>query len=78
MPLIYWNGTTVEGMHLIRELRGKGTEVYFTIDAGPQLKAICHAEDEQKVKKDLESLPGVQRVITTKLGGPAHLLGDSE
>ena len=76
--LIYWNGTTVEGMHLIRELRGKGTEAYFTIDAGPQLKAICQADDEQKVKKDLESLPGVQRVIATKLGGPAYLLGDSE
>lgn len=72
--LIYWNGTTVDGMHLIRELRGKGTEVYFTIDAGPQLKAICQAADEQKVKEKLENLPDVQRVISTRLGGPAHLL----
>ena len=74
--LIYWNGTTVEGMHLIRELREKGTEVYFTIDAGPQLKAICLPENELKIKNELEKLPGVIRVMSTKLGGDARLVGD--
>ncbi|MBN1406742.1 MAG: diphosphomevalonate decarboxylase [Calditrichaceae bacterium] len=75
--LIYWNGTTVDGMHLIRELRGKGSEVYFTIDAGPQLKAICQAKDEHKIKRELEALPGVVRVISTKIGGPARIIGES-
>jgi diphosphomevalonate decarboxylase len=65
-------------MHLIRELRGNGTEVYFTIDAGPQLKAICQAKDEDEVKKKLEALPGVVRVISTKIGGPARLIGDNQ
>lgn len=76
--LIYWNGTTVDGMHMLRELRGKGTEVYFTIDAGPQLKAICQPKDEQRIKEELEKLFGVQRVIITKLGGPAQILGKVE
>lgn len=73
--LIYWTGTTVDGIHLIRELRENGTEVYFTIDAGPQLKVVCQPEDEQRIKDELERLPGVQRVIITKLGGPAQILG---
>jgi diphosphomevalonate decarboxylase len=76
--LIYWNGTTVDGMHLIRELRGQGTEVYFTIDAGPQLKAVCQPKDEERIKEVLEKLPGVQKVIITKIGGPAQLLKDVE
>lgn len=76
--LLYWNGVTVDGMHLIRSLREKGTEVYFTIDAGPQLKAICLAKVAPDVRKELENLPGVLKVITTELGGPAHIIGEVE
>jgi len=76
--LIYWNGTTVDGMHLIRRLRASGTEVYFTIDAGPQLKAICRSADENRVRDELEKLDGVRKIITTGLGQPAHLIKDNE
>src|SRR5690606_9827895 len=40
-PLLYWNGATVECLHTVRKLRRSGVPVFFTIDAGPQLKAIC-------------------------------------
>jgi diphosphomevalonate decarboxylase len=72
--MLYWNGTTVEGMNLIRDLRKSGISVYFTIDAGPQLKAICLPDAVDKVKGALEQLPGIQKVICTKLGGDAQLL----
>lgn len=74
--LIYWNGTTVDGMHAIRELRQHGSEVYFTIDAGPQLKALCLPSDVDTVKKTLENIPGVQRVIHTALGDNARIIGE--
>ncbi len=69
--LIYWNGTTVDAMHHVREMRENGTPVFFTIDAGPQVKAICPAEYSGQVQKQLEQLPGVIRVIKTGLGGDA-------
>lgn len=72
--LIYWNGTTVDLIHSIRDLRAAGTNVFFTIDAGPQVKAICTADDAAKVRRMLEETPGVQRVIETGLGGDARVL----
>ena len=39
--LMYWNGVTVECVRAVRRLRAAGVPVFFTIDAGPQVKAIC-------------------------------------
>jgi diphosphomevalonate decarboxylase len=72
--LIYWNGTTVDAMHSIREMRDNGIPVFFTIDAGPQVKAICPTEYADKVKKQLTQIPGVIRVIKTGLGGDALIV----
>jgi diphosphomevalonate decarboxylase len=41
-PLLYWTGATMECLQRFRELRERdGVEVFFTIDAGAQVKAIC-------------------------------------
>jgi diphosphomevalonate decarboxylase len=39
-PLLYWNGATVDCLHVIRQLRTAGVAVFFTVDAGPQVKAV--------------------------------------
>ena len=72
--LIYWNGVTVEAMHYVREMRGKGIPVFFTIDAGPQVKAICPTEYADQVKEKMGQIPGVIRVIKTGLGSGAVVL----
>ena len=40
-PLVYWNGATVECFQAVQRLRATGVPVFFTIDAGPQVKAVC-------------------------------------
>ena len=40
-PMVYWNATTLACMEAIRDLQSAGVAVFFTIDAGPQLKAVC-------------------------------------
>ncbi len=72
--LIYWNGGTIEGIHRVREMRHQGIPVFFTIDAGPQLKAICLPEYEQQVRDALTDTPGVLNVLTSKLGKGARIL----
>jgi diphosphomevalonate decarboxylase len=67
-PLIYWNGATVECLRLIRELRADAVPVFFTIDAGPQVKAICLPEAAAGVESALASVPGVRQIIRTRLG----------
>lgn len=78
MPaLIYWNAATMAAIHTVRELRAGGLPVYFTIDAGPQVKALCRPEDAAAVAQALSAVPGVHETRTSTLGPAAHLLATS-
>lgn len=73
--VMYWRGATLDGMHRVRELRAAGVPVFFTVDAGPQVKAVCEASAVADVEQALADLPGVERVLTTSLGPAAQVLG---
>jgi len=69
--IVYWNSTTIDCMQAIRDLQRNGESVFFTIDAGPQIKAICLPENEEKIAKKLNEIKGVQSIMTSGLGsGP--------
>ncbi len=72
-PLVYWNGATVECLHAVRKLRSGGVPVFFTIDAGPQLKAVCERGARASVEAALRGVPGVLDVLTSALGPGAEL-----
>jgi diphosphomevalonate decarboxylase len=67
-PLLYWSAATVDCMHRIQALRRQGLPVFFTIDAGPQVKAVCLPEAAPQVRTALLELPGVLDVTDSKLG----------
>jgi diphosphomevalonate decarboxylase len=72
-PMIYWNSATIACMQTIRELQAKGVAVFFTIDAGPQLKAICSAADAATVRAALAATAGVVEVMQSGVGDGARL-----
>ena len=72
--LVYWNGATVECIRRIRELRADGVGVFFTIDAGPQVKAVCLPEAQNRVATELGAVPGVGRIIESGLGDGARIV----
>jgi diphosphomevalonate decarboxylase len=72
-PLVYWNGATVECLHAVRKLRAAGVPVFFTIDAGPQLKAVCAPGARTEVERTLRAVPGVLELLTSALGPGAEL-----
>jgi diphosphomevalonate decarboxylase len=72
-PLLYWNGATVECLHAVRRLRAAGAPVFFTIDAGPQLKAVCAPGASSEVERALREVPGVLDVLNSALGPGAEL-----
>ncbi|MBT3218054.1 MAG: diphosphomevalonate decarboxylase [Proteobacteria bacterium] len=53
-PLLYWQPGTVQCLHTVFDLRQKGVGVWATMDAGPQVKALCHQKDAQRVASELE------------------------
>jgi diphosphomevalonate decarboxylase len=70
--IVYWNSATINCMHAIRNLQKKGEPVFFTIDAGPQIKAICLPENEDLVEKRLGEIVGVKSIMKSDLGsGPS-------
>jgi diphosphomevalonate decarboxylase len=72
-PLVYWNGATVECLHAVRRLRAGGVPVFFTIDAGPQLKAVHAPGSRAAVEDALRAVPGVLDLLTSSLGPGAEL-----
>ena len=75
--LLYWNGTTVDCVHQIRDLRRQGVAVFFTIDAGPQVKAICEPGAADRVRQALGQIPGVVELVSCSLGDGARVVVDS-
>jgi diphosphomevalonate decarboxylase len=58
-PVLYWRPATVAQMHRVWEVRDRGLRVYFTMDAGPNVKLLFPREEEPSVR---ESFPDVQVV----------------
>lgn len=77
-PLLYWQPATLEIMHAINRWRADGLAVCYTIDAGPNVHAICTSESAAQVEAGLRGLPGVEEVITSRPGGPARLVFEGE
>lgn len=75
--LVYWNAATLACVHCIMALRATGAGVFFTIDAGPQVKAVCLPGDAARVGAALRGLPGVEAVLASGLGGGARIVEDS-
>lgn len=72
--LVYWNAATVDCIHRIRELRKTGTPVFFTIDAGPQVKAVCLPEHAEAVASALRDVHGVEEALVSGLGAGARIV----
>nr|WP_091357900.1 diphosphomevalonate decarboxylase [Amphritea atlantica] len=56
-PLLYWQPDSVAAMQTIWQARAEGLELYFTMDAGPNLKLLFTADAETAVK---QRFPGLE------------------
>lgn len=72
--LSYWTPASITCMDRVRELRAKGNDVFFTVDAGPQIKAVCLPSSADAVADALSKTPGVIKVIRSTLGDGARVL----
>jgi diphosphomevalonate decarboxylase len=73
-PLLYWNPATVGALRAVQDLRAAGTGTWFTIDAGPQVKALCAPADAPAVEAALRAVPGVLDVLTLAPGAGARVV----
>ena len=50
-PILYWEPETLYAIKKVRDLRQQGIEVYFTIDAGPNLILLFEEKNKTKVEQ---------------------------
>jgi diphosphomevalonate decarboxylase len=77
-PIVYWNQTTLNCLATLRELQASGVDVFFTIDAGPQVKAICTQAAVREVSAALAETDGVIELLHSGLGEGARLESDRD
>ncbi len=76
-PVVYWNSATIACMEAVRELQKESVPVFFTIDAGPQVKAVCLPSAEESVRDTLAGIDGVVTTYSSGLGPGARVLEQS-
>ncbi|OIP97363.1 diphosphomevalonate decarboxylase [Candidatus Wirthbacteria bacterium CG2_30_54_11] len=71
--IIYWLPQTLDMIAFVHQLRDQGTQVWFTIDGGPQVKIMCMEESVLTITDALKSLACVQDTIVCQPCHGAHL-----
>ena len=69
--LVYLQPATVACVHAVRALRTERIGAWATIDAGPHVKVITLPEYAPEVAARIASVPGVLRVIESRVGSDA-------
>jgi diphosphomevalonate decarboxylase len=77
-PLLYWTPGTLACLHRIQALRRSGVPVFFTVDAGPQVKAVCLPTVAEAVAAELGAVPGVLQILRSPLGEGARLRASAD
>ena len=72
--VIYFSPTTLAVVAKVRELRTRGLQAFYTMDAGPHVKVLTGEESAGEVASALAEVTGVQRVISCRPGPDAYCL----
>jgi diphosphomevalonate decarboxylase len=72
--LLYWLPPTLAVLHAVRAWRLEGLDVYFTLDAGPNVHCLCEVRDAGALIERLRNLPGVVDVMVSGPGEGVRLV----
>ena len=73
----YFQDSTTRAIEAVRTLRRDGMPIFFTVDAGPHVKAFVMSRHAARAAEALGAVPGVLRTITCEPGHGARLEGRS-
>ena len=78
--LLYWQPPTLAVMRAIQGWRRDDLNVCYSIDAGPNVHVLCLSADADgyslsaQIRRELSAIPGVEKVLVARPGGPARLV----
>jgi len=68
-PVFYWTPEMVRVIQCAHQWRAEGLQVYFTLDAGPNVHLICDAKDAAEIQARARAVEGAQQVYVCAPGG---------
>ena len=57
-------------------MKVNGIDIFYTIDAGPQVKIICKDQHTDQVISEMKSIPNIQDIIEVNIGQGARLTNE--
>lgn len=72
--LHYWQPASLSVMQAVRQWRGEGLPVCYTVDAGPNVHVLCPQTEARVVEMKLREIAGVSNVLVAKVGGAAKIV----
>ncbi|MBI3385412.1 diphosphomevalonate decarboxylase [Candidatus Gottesmanbacteria bacterium] len=76
-PIFYWTDKTEKIIEQVKSWRRNGLEVYFTIDAGPNVHLLCESKNEAKVISAVKQFDSKLKYIINKPTQGARIINDS-
>ena len=72
--LVYLRSESWQVIERVRELQRDGLPIFFTADAGPNVKVFCAPQATESVREALMGLRVVRRLVTARPGPGAVVL----
>lgn len=76
--LHYWKPASLGVMNAVRQWRGTGLPVCYTVDAGPNVHVICPESEIHAVETKLQAIDGVSDVLVARAGGAAKIVTNGD
>lgn len=64
----YFEPDTIRAIKLVAQLRARGIECYYTIDAGPNVKVLCQLRNVKDVTNSFESVFKNAKIVNASFG----------
>lgn len=68
----YWKPQTIALIEAVENLRHLGIQCYYTMDAGPNVKVLCLAENAHQIAQTLQHIVGTVHILEP--GNGTHLI----
>jgi diphosphomevalonate decarboxylase len=72
----YMTNKTIDCINAIESIRNSGFDLFYTVDAGPQVKIICKTEDNGLIQERVSSLPSVRQTLIANIGYGARVINE--
>lgn len=70
-PIMYFEELSIRAINKVKELRENGFDVYYTMDAGPNVKILCRESDSEKLLELLRV--DFENIIYSRVGNDAEV-----